>query len=217
MKIIDESNNVILRNVAMSPEHRQIYKTFSYDKESNEFVINGQHYPEGDGLDIRQTKDGRALTDKEIISSPILLDGFGRPIAGVAIDAWVKQERSQAEEAEITLEVLDVMYGVFSKEYHRQTGVEFHSRIIRKDIDGKVSDHLGFRFFTRPDVFAGLDFQVLGNCACLGNDFTSWFTGKTHEGVFMYTFHNIDQEYQRLALYAGVGHVAQLSKETFEK
>lgn len=208
---ISTDNHVILRRVREHPETRNRYRTFAYDPEGQEFILNGVRYPEAEVKDIKRLKDGKDLSDEEIINAPVLLDLSGSPLGGVAMDRWVKKPRSTVDLEKISFDVISVMSEFFQREYLREKRTPFFDSSNPKLLE--VGDHIVFGFYIRPDIFAGLDFQVMGNCACLGNQFPSRYSGKEHEGVFMYGFHNVDSGFQKKALYAGLGYVAGLAEE----
>lgn len=128
------------------------------------------------------------------------------------IERWAQTESFLITRNPITTKIgREAIGGVWSSDLQRET------REVMADV---LSEHLGdivmadsYDFlkkrsfgvekFVSNEVFV----QTIGQCACLGVDYTvhnSW----REAGFSEYTYHNVDMRPQTVALLAGIGHIA---------
>ena len=203
--------NTLSKRFESDPSMQDCYHAFEFDKEKMLFLVDGQEIPVSDFANDTYEETETVETDFE--KTPLVICLSHNLIGTKALDDWIKSKRYNPNT--VQREVMVVMWDVFDQQFTHETGEPyFDEEYIRGSFninDRPIFYNFGFSF--REAVFAGLNFQVAGNCACLSNDFSGSAASFNPEedGCVSYDIHNIDTSFKRVAIYAGIGHVARLA------
>ncbi|NNN21649.1 MAG: hypothetical protein HKL80_06565 [Acidimicrobiales bacterium] len=140
----------------------------------------------GDGIDIDEMPQQAAL-----------ISIMGGVIIGPKLHEWVEAN------PKVLADTYKVMYEAY---------VAFLDDLSQVPAE-RTTSHMGFASGLRE--YGGIGLQVLGNCACMGPNPQSYYIdGQFEHGFGEYDLHNADSQVQRASLYAGLGHLAQLTTST---
>jgi hypothetical protein len=176
---------------------------FSYRNDDSVFEIAGVEIPLADfdpysfnpylpefGID----PDGIEIDD--IPNHPALIPTFGNLLVGPKLHDWANQNTDQL------LNVFKVMHKAYAAFYDDPSQISGEKGV----------GHMGFASGPRED--GGIHLQVMGDCACMGPNYNSFYIRNQFEnGYAEYDLHNADFQFQRASLYAGLGHLARRAAE----
>jgi hypothetical protein len=176
---------------------------FSYRSEDGVFVIASAEIAETvfDPYGFNPYRpelgiDPEGIDVDDVPNHPLMIPTFGKLLAGPKLHDWAKNNPSKL------LDTYKIMHKVCSAFFDDPSQISDKSSV----------GHMGFASGPRED--GGIHLQVLGDCACLGPDPHSLYVKNQFEnGYAEYDLHNADYQYQRVGLYAGLGHIARLAME----
>lgn len=188
------------------------YYPFYYDADTKMFVVGDRKVAvaEFDPFRLVAEKleyddDTDSLPFDELAEHPLMLPGFGAPLSGPKLLAWVKEHMGS-----LTPDIARVIAEAYQ---------QFEPDV---DIETLIGAGSHIEFHASVDEFGRPRFQTLGSCACLSVDVDSYILEPGGEipgveaGFAEYDLHNADTKAQRASLFAGLGHAARLAKTLFK-
>lgn len=168
-------------------------RRFVYDHNEQRFVIGARE------LGIREAKENTRLLgafSEDVVSSqePALTFAHWNPLGMPSMYDWINDNFTR----QVSRETVDVMRDVYS--------------VLRPDIPKDIlsdNGHMGFSA-QQPERGRGhVILTVLGICACMGVSATG-LTGERYwpSKYASYDMHNMDTPEQRVAINAGLAHIA---------
>lgn len=175
---------------------------FSYDHDEREFHF-GNQVKSIDEIPLYGTPheagEGMTAADIEVLlgTTPFVYN-YTHPISFPLASDFFEHGWSD----EIAHEVHEIMADVFFD----------HSDAFKASEHERLKSLRSFSSLRRTNP-GDVILSTLGNCACLGPDYTSSHSRFLDAGIMEYTLHNTDRLDQKLSLMAGLGHVARRASE----
>lgn len=174
-------------------EHTGV-KRFSYDHSKHEFTLGERVLSVEEAVQNPRLL-GVSSEDKNTITEPALTFALGNPLGTPRMYDWINDNFTQ----DVSRETVDVMKDVYSA--------------VRPDIPKDILPSDGYMGFSAEQPKRGrghIVLTVIGNCACMSVSATGSITNVRDwpSKYASYSTHNVDSPEQKVAIYAGLAHIA---------